>query len=164
MPFLADEEATAAFGGALAAVLRPGDVVCLHGDLGAGKSALARAVIRRLTGDPAHEVPSPTFTLVQTYDTEIGPVWHFDLYRLSDAEEAIELGWEEALASGTILLEWPDRLGPLLPPDRVDVSLAIGPQGSGRDVAVQVSGCMAAERFANLSGETGRSTQPGSRA
>ena len=150
MPFLADDEATAAFGRALAAVLRPGDVVCLHGDLGAGKSALARAVIRHLVGDPAHEVPSPTFTLVQTYDTAIGPVWHFDLYRLSDPEEAIELGWEEALVSGVILLEWPDRLGVLLPEDRVDVSLSIGPDGTGRIAAVRVSGCLAAERFADL--------------
>ncbi|WP_366654302.1 tRNA (adenosine(37)-N6)-threonylcarbamoyltransferase complex ATPase subunit type 1 TsaE [Fodinicurvata sp. EGI_FJ10296] len=138
MTFLADEQATADFGARLADVLRPGDVVCLHGDLGAGKSALARAAIRSLAADPALEVPSPTFTLVQVYDTRIGSVWHFDLYRLSDPEEAIELGWEEALVSGIVLLEWPERLGTLLPTDHIDVRLDIGAGGAGRTVTVSV--------------------------
>jgi len=115
---LPDLAATEALGRALARLLRPGDVVALHGDLGAGKTALARALIRALPGAPgacgdaaAEEVPSPTFTLVQTYDREPAPVWHFDLYRLEDAAEVDELGFSEALAGGISLIEWPERLG-----------------------------------------------------
>ena len=107
----------------LAAVLTGGDVVFLSGDLGAGKTALARVLIRELTGNPDEEVPSPTFTLVQTYDTKRGTLWHFDLYRLKTPEEIIELGWEEALPSGIILVEWPQRLGYLAPRDRLEVRI-----------------------------------------
>ncbi|MBP2301889.1 tRNA (adenosine(37)-N6)-threonylcarbamoyltransferase complex ATPase subunit type 1 TsaE [Azospirillum picis] len=120
---LPDEAATAALGRRLAALLRPGDLVALRGDLGAGKTALSRALIRGVTHEDA-EVPSPTFTLVQTYDTAIGPVWHFDLYRLSGPDEVYELGWDEARAEAVMLVEWPDRLGPLLPPDRLEVTLS----------------------------------------
>ncbi|CAO3352386.1 tRNA (adenosine(37)-N6)-threonylcarbamoyltransferase complex ATPase subunit type 1 TsaE [Azospirillum melinis] len=119
---LPDEAATAALGRRLGAVLRPGDLVALRGDLGAGKSALSRALIRSVTHEDA-EVPSPTFTLVQTYDTAIGPVWHFDLYRLSGPDEVYELGWDDARAEAVAVVEWPDRLGPLLPPDRVEVTM-----------------------------------------
>src|SRR5215217_3143733 len=90
--FLPDDAATSAFAGELAALLQPGDIVSLRGELGAGKSALARATIRALAGDPELEVPSPTFALVQPYDTPAGPVLHADLYRLGDAAEADELG------------------------------------------------------------------------
>lgn len=119
-----DEAATARLAARLGARLRPGDLVALRGDLGAGKSAFSRALIRSVTV-PDAEVPSPTFTLVQTYDTDIGPLWHFDLYRLSDADEVIELGWDDARAEAVALVEWPDRLGPLLPADRVELALTI---------------------------------------
>jgi tRNA threonylcarbamoyladenosine biosynthesis protein TsaE len=109
-------------------------VVCLEGDLGAGKTAFARAAVRALTGDPDEEVPSPTFTLVQTYPTPAGTVWHFDLYRLSGPEEVYELGWEEARADGIVMVEWPGRLGPLLPARRVDVTIGGAGEGPRRIV------------------------------
>lgn len=120
---LKDEDATAALGARLARALRPGDAVLLSGPLGAGKSALARATLRALAGDPLLEVPSPTFTLVQTYDMPGGMVaHHFDLYRLSGPAALHELGWEEA-ASGIALVEWPDRLGALAPPGALRLAL-----------------------------------------
>lgn len=103
--------------------LQSGDVLALHGDLGMGKSVFARALIRALTGDETLDVPSPTFTLVQTYDSEIGQISHFDCYRLEDPEEIYEIGWEEALESGLTILEWPSRLGTLLPARRIDITL-----------------------------------------
>jgi len=106
--FLGDEAATERLGEDLALALRPGDLIALDGDLGAGKTTLARALIRAMAGDPALEVPSPTFTLVQAYETRI-PIHHFDLYRLSDAQELEELGLSEALQSGAALVEWPER-------------------------------------------------------
>ncbi|MFV3129763.1 tRNA (adenosine(37)-N6)-threonylcarbamoyltransferase complex ATPase subunit type 1 TsaE [Niveispirillum sp. KHB5.9] len=121
---LPDEAATAALATRIAPHLRAGDVVTLRGDLGAGKTALARAIIRHLAGDPAEEVPSPTFTLVQTYDHLSPPLWHFDLYRLTDPGEVVELGWEEARES-CALVEWPERLGSLMPRDRLDVELTL---------------------------------------
>jgi tRNA threonylcarbamoyladenosine biosynthesis protein TsaE len=129
---LPGEAATAAFAGRLAARLRPGDVVALHGDLGAGKTALVRAAVRALAGDEDAEVPSPTFTLVQTYDA--GGLWirHFDLYRLTQPEEAVELGWDEDLAQSVTFVEWPERLGALLPIARLDLTLSIA--GEGRDL------------------------------
>lgn len=118
---LAETETLAA---TLARVAKPGDVIALSGDLGAGKSALARAFVRALT-DPDEDVPSPTFTLVQTYDTERGDVWHFDLYRLETPEEALELGIEDAFHDAISLIEWPERLGPYLPRGRLDVHIMI---------------------------------------
>jgi len=112
---LPNEQATEALGATLAARLKPGDVVGLKGDLGAGKTTLARAIIRAAAADPELIVPSPTFTLVEVYDTPRGSFWHFDLYRLDDPQQVYELGWEEALAEGIVLLEWPERLGRLLP-------------------------------------------------
>jgi tRNA threonylcarbamoyladenosine biosynthesis protein TsaE len=112
---LPNEQATEALGATLAARLKPGDVVGLKGDLGAGKTTLARAIIRAAAADPDLIVPSPTFTLVEVYDTPRGTYWHFDLYRLDEPEQVYELGWEEALAGGIVLLEWPERLGRLLP-------------------------------------------------
>ncbi|WP_395708745.1 tRNA (adenosine(37)-N6)-threonylcarbamoyltransferase complex ATPase subunit type 1 TsaE [Reyranella sp.] len=127
---LSDEAATERLGASLAGRLRPGDLVALQGGLGAGKTTLARAVLRAASGDPALVVPSPTFTLVEVYDTPRGSYWHFDLYRLESAEQVLELGWEEARADGVALVEWAERLGPLLPPDRLAVSLTI--EGAGR--------------------------------
>jgi tRNA threonylcarbamoyladenosine biosynthesis protein TsaE len=112
---LADETATEALGAMLAERLRPGDVVGLYGGLGSGKTTLARAVLRAASGDRELIVPSPTFTLVEVYETARGTYWHFDLYRLEAAEQVYELGWEEALAEGIVLIEWPQRLGNLLP-------------------------------------------------
>ncbi len=121
---LPDEAATAAVAAELAALARAGDVLALAGDLGAGKTALARAFVRARAGRDL-EVPSPTFTLVQTYDAPGGVVWHFDLYRLTAPEEAVELGLEEALADGICLIEWPERLGALLPGHRLWLTLSL---------------------------------------
>ena len=112
---LSDETATEALGATLAARLKPGDVVGLKGELGAGKTTLARAILRTAAEDPRLIVPSPSFTLVEVYDTPRGTYWHFDLYRLEAPEQIYELGWEEALADGILLIEWPERLGKLLP-------------------------------------------------
>ena len=123
-------EDTADFGRRLAPLLRAGDAVLLEGPMGAGKSHLARAVIRALT-TPEEDVPSPSYTLVQTYAARDGtPVWHADLHRLSGPDEAWELGLLDALAEAIILVEWPDRLGPLTPPGALH--LALSPQGDGR--------------------------------
>jgi tRNA threonylcarbamoyladenosine biosynthesis protein TsaE len=126
---LPDADATSQLGATLAAALRPGDTVCLFGPLGAGKSTLARGLIRALT-TPDEEVPSPTFTLVQTYDAGDLVVAHFDLYRLTDPDEIHELGLDEALDEGAALIEWPERLEGRLPPDRLDIVIA--PEGEGR--------------------------------
>lgn len=108
---IADEDMTAALARMLAATARPGDVILLDGPVGAGKTHFARAFIRARQGDAAEDVPSPTFTLVQTYDDPLGTeIWHADLYRLTDPSELIELGLDDALAEGVCLIEWPDRL------------------------------------------------------
>ena len=114
-------EATARLGAAVASALAVGDAVLLYGPLGAGKSTLARGLVRALT-TADEEVPSPTFTLVQTYEGRL-PVAHFDLYRLEGPEEVEELGLWEALDEGAIVVEWPQRLGARLPRDRLDIDL-----------------------------------------
>jgi tRNA threonylcarbamoyladenosine biosynthesis protein TsaE len=119
LPSLAATEALAA---AVAALARAGDAILLEGELGAGKTVFARALLRVASGDPALEVPSPTFTLVQSYETTIGVVHHFDLWRLEGPGGLAELGWEEA-RDGVVLVEWPDRLGPLRPADALTVAL-----------------------------------------
>jgi tRNA threonylcarbamoyladenosine biosynthesis protein TsaE len=128
--FLPDEAATERLGTALAGRLKPRDVVALQGGLGVGKTTLARAILRAASGDPALIVPSPTFTLVEIYDTPMGVFWHFDLYRLEEPEQVFELGWEEARADGMALVEWAERLGTLLPRERLTVTLAM--EGDGR--------------------------------
>jgi tRNA threonylcarbamoyladenosine biosynthesis protein TsaE len=128
---LPDPAATEALGRRLAAILRPGDVVALEGPLGSGKTALARAAIRALT-DPAEEVPSPTFTLVQVYESEAGPLYHFDLYRLDAPDQVVELGIDDAFAEGISLVEWPDRLGGYLPRRHLKIVLAAEAAGDGR--------------------------------
>ena len=122
---LADEAATISLGQRLAALARPGDVILLFGTLGTGKSTLARAFIRALTSDD-EEVPSPTFTLVQAYETQAGDVWHFDLYRLDKPEDSYELGIEDAFVDGISLIEWPERLGRLIPRRRLELTLEAG--------------------------------------
>lgn len=115
--------ATEALGARIARLLKPGEAVCLFGPLGAGKSTLARGLIRALTS-PDEDVPSPTFTLVQFYEGEGLPIAHFDLYRLERPDEAYEIGLDEALDEGAALIEWPERLGGRLPPDRLDIVLS----------------------------------------
>lgn len=125
---LADEAATQRLAACVAAEARPRDVIALTGPLGAGKTAFARfflAALARREGVAApDEVPSPTFTLVQTYRLGSLAVWHFDLYRLARPDDAVELGLDEALAEGISLIEWPERLGRLLPRDRLEIALA----------------------------------------
>jgi len=132
---LADETATATLGATLAQRLRPGDVVGLYGELGSGKTTLDRAILRAAAGDPDLIVPSPTFTLVEVYETERGTFWHFDLYRLEAPEQVYELGWEDALAEGIVLIEWPQRLGTLLP-KHLSVTLEV--DGDGRRALLDV--------------------------
>ena len=122
---LPNEAATAALAARIATVAGRGDVIALKGDLGVGKTTFARAFIHA-RGAVDEEVPSPTFTLVQIYETPDAAIWHFDLYRLNAADEAWELGIEEAFASGIALIEWPERLGPLLPRHRLEIALEFG--------------------------------------
>lgn len=133
--FLPDDDATARFGAELAATLKPGDIVSLEGDLGAGKTAMARAIIRALAGDPALDVPSPTFALLQPYDTPLAPVLHADLYRLADAAEMDELGLLDD-PDAIVLVEWAERAPQLVAAVTVTVRLAIPPGGIGRQVSV----------------------------
>ena len=133
--FLPDDAATADLGASLAAQLAPGDIVLLEGDLGAGKTALARAIIRSLADDPALEVPSPTFALVQPYDTPRGPVLHADLYRLGDAREVDELGLLDN-SDVIVLVEWAARSPEIVAAATMVVELAIPPGGEGRTVVV----------------------------
>lgn len=129
---LADVAATEAAGAALAPLLRPGDVVALDGDLGAGKTSFARGVLAAL--GLSGEAPSPSFAIVQTYDVpEVRlPVWHVDLYRLESPDEAIELGLDEVLDDGALLIEWPDRLGDGLWADALRLALEPTPDGARR--------------------------------
>ncbi len=116
--------ATEALGRRIAAVLQPGDAVLLNGPLGAGKSALARALIRTAANDPALQVPSPSYTLVQAYDTQAGPLHHFDLWRLDGPGGVMELGWDEA-REGIVVVEWADRLGVLRPAEALSITFAL---------------------------------------
>lgn len=157
---LPDPSATDRLGRALALHAQPRDVIALFGDLGTGKTSLARALIQTLlAADGAMEdVPSPTFTLVQTYETTALPIWHADLYRLSDPSELIELGLEDALDTGLLIIEWPDRMGDELPVDRLDVLLE--EKGEGRTVRLTAWGSMWEERMgliaAAFKGEQGQ--------
>jgi tRNA threonylcarbamoyladenosine biosynthesis protein TsaE len=121
--------------------LRRGDFVALRGELGVGKTVVARQVIRTIAGSPTEEVASPTFNLVLVYGYPHMIVWHFDLYRIRSPEETWELGLEDALAEGIALVEWPDRLGPYLPDDRIDI--ALHHDGDGRMVEISGSGALA---------------------
>jgi tRNA threonylcarbamoyladenosine biosynthesis protein TsaE len=139
---LEDEAATARLGATIAARLQAGDTICLSGPLGVGKSTLARALIRALT-TPDEEVPSPSFTLVQFYEGLRLKIAHFDLYRLSNPDEAYEIGLDEALDEGAAVIEWPERLQGRLPASRLDVEIAlIGglEEGAGRRVRLTPHG------------------------
>src|SRR5215471_4671383 len=127
---LPDEAATAAFAARIATLAERGDVIALAGDLGAGKTSFARAFIRARGSE--EEVPSPTFTLVQVYELAPAAIWHFDFYRVTRPEEAWELGIEDAFSQGISLIEWPERLGPLLPPHRLEITLLFGGRPEAR--------------------------------
>ena len=139
---LANERATARLAIDLTTVLKPGDLITLSGDLGAGKTAFARALIRHLAEDGAMEVPSPTFTLVQTYALPRFTVVHVDLYRVGHQSELAELGVDEAAENAVVLLEWPDRAADALPADRLDIAFALAPQlgPNQRQVALTAHG------------------------
>ncbi|MGB1025921.1 MAG: tRNA (adenosine(37)-N6)-threonylcarbamoyltransferase complex ATPase subunit type 1 TsaE, partial [Rhodospirillaceae bacterium] len=163
---LADPAATAAFGASLAATCKglyggsdgsPATAyavaIALSGDLGAGKTELARGFARAWTGDPDEEVPSPTFTLVQIYDPPdpaLPSLWHFDLYRIEHPDELIALDLEDALAEAICLFEWPDRLGAYCPADHLQIALTHDAQGSGRQARVTATGPNAATLLAGL--------------
>jgi tRNA threonylcarbamoyl adenosine modification protein YjeE len=142
---LATEAATARLAAEIAGILRPGDLVTLSGELGAGKTTFARHLVRALAGDPAAEVPSPTFTLLQTYETPRGPVVHADLYRIADPAELTEVGWEDAVGA-ILLVEWPERGGDEIAAERLAIRLAVDPAlgAEGRRVTIEGRGAWAA--------------------
>jgi tRNA threonylcarbamoyl adenosine modification protein YjeE len=129
---LPDIAATERLAEDVALILKAGDLVALSGDLGAGKTSFARVLIRAFLDDAGAEVPSPTFTLVQTYDAGRTPIAHFDLYRLSSGDELDEIGLDDALDGGIVLVEWPERAAARLPADRLDLGFAMA--GDGRTV------------------------------
>ncbi len=120
---LGDETATIDLAAMIAPILSPGDTLLLEGPIGAGKSAFARAIIRSCLGR-MEDVPSPTFTIVQTYDAPNAEIWHCDLYRLTHPDEAFELGLEDAFETAICLIEWPDRLGNAAPADALTLAFA----------------------------------------
>jgi N-acetylmuramate 1-kinase len=138
----------------IAGALEPGDLVTLSGDLGAGKTTFARALIRHLAGDDGIEVPSPTFTFIQTYDVPRFPLVHADLYRLGSTAELGELGFDDLPDGAVVLMEWPDRAAGFLPPDRLDITFTLAPQlgAEARNVRYVGYGAFAprAERIALL--------------
>jgi tRNA threonylcarbamoyl adenosine modification protein YjeE len=142
---LADEAATQRFAADIANALEPGDFVTLSGDLGAGKTTFARALIRFLANDPKIAVPSPTFTLMQSYELPRFALVHADLYRLSSPDEMIELGLDDLPEGSVVLMEWPDRAGTRLPTDRIDIAFTLSAKHSleRRDVAVTGHGALA---------------------
>ncbi|MEA2930336.1 MAG: N-acetylmuramate 1-kinase [Hyphomicrobiales bacterium] len=151
---LANEPATRRLAAEIAALLKPGDLVTLSGDLGAGKTTLARALIRHLADDATMDVPSPTFTLVQTYTLARGTVVHADLYRIGDPGELTELGLDDVPGNAIVLMEWPDRAADALPPDRLDIALMLTDSLAPNQRQVEITGHGAfvqrLERFAAL--------------
>lgn len=129
------EEATAELAAEIASLAEDGDVIALSGELGTGKTTFARAFLREW--GVREEIPSPTFTLVQTYELEAGTVWHFDLYRLENPDDALELDIEDAFTEGISLIEWPERLGAYLPWERLDLRFAIGEREDVRRVEIE---------------------------
>ena len=149
-----DEEHTREVALQVAKLVQAGDLVTLSGDLGVGKTAFARALIRALTEEPDLEVPSPTFTLMQVYDGPDFPIVHADLYRIGNPSELTELGWDEATESALVLVEWAERAGGALPAERLDVRLSIPAEGGDRRV-IELSGFGAfATRISRAKGVT----------
>ena len=137
---LANEQATERFVADIATALEPGDLITLSGDLGAGKTTFARAMIRHLAGDPHIQVPSPTFTLMQLYELPRFPVVHADLYRLDAPGELQELGFDDLPEGAVVMMEWPDRAAGFLPPDRLDIAFTLAPQLGPEHRNVRVTG------------------------
>jgi tRNA threonylcarbamoyl adenosine modification protein YjeE len=137
---LANEQATERLVTDIAAMLEPGDLVTLSGDLGAGKTFFARAMIRYLADNPAIAVPSPTFTLVQSYDLPRFPLVHADLYRLEGPGELAELGFDDLPKEAVVLLEWPDRAAGFLPPDRLDIAFTLEPKAGPEARKARITG------------------------
>ncbi len=140
---LADIAATENFAEHLATILEPGDVIGLSGDLGTGKTVLARATIRALASMhavPVDDIPSPTFTLVQQYDFPLFSLFHIDLYRIDQPADVLELGVEDFFADGVCLIEWPERMGPYLPADRLHLTLSSGDHEGARTIAIERHG------------------------
>ena len=129
------EEATAELAAEIASLAEDGDVIALSGELGTGKTTFARAFLREW--GVQEEIPSPTFTLVQTYELEAGTIWHFDLYRLEKPDDALELDIEDAFTEGISLIEWPERLGAYLPWERLDLRFVIGEREDVRRVEIE---------------------------
>jgi tRNA threonylcarbamoyl adenosine modification protein YjeE len=149
-----DELATRELARDLAFAIAPGDVIAIGGELGSGKSALARAIIRTLAGDENLEVPSPTFTLMQVYDLPRFAVVHADLYRVNTLAELAELGWEEASAGAAVLVEWPEKAGPLLQTERLEIHLELAPDLGPEHRRIQMTGIGGwAERLTRLRAE-----------
>lgn len=144
--FSPDEASTIAFGRKLAQMAKQGDVFALFGTLGMGKSVLARAFIQSLTG--AEEVPSPTFTLVQSYDAPDFEIFHYDLYRIKSPEEIFEIGMEESVYQGVSLIEWPEMMGGYLP--RNCFRIEITPQKDGRKITISSASEEKRQRLAEL--------------
>ncbi len=142
---LKDEAASLDLARQISAFAEPGDLIALSGDLGAGKTFLARALIRLLTGDPDLQAPSPTFTILQTYDGPGYPILHADFYRIRAPEELDNLGWDEAREGALALVEWPERAGSRLDPDRLDIELSLDPGlgPGGRRAAIRGYGALA---------------------
>ncbi len=144
--FCKTEEETSLLGQRISFLSHKGDVFALYGTLGVGKSVFARAFIQKLCGKT--EVPSPTFTLVQTYDAPCFEVYHFDLYRLKSAEEIFELGMEEAMYEGVCLIEWPEKMEGYLP--RKAIKIKITPQEKGRQIEILYNNEETYHRFVSL--------------
>lgn len=159
---LADQQATERLAEDMAVMLRAGDVLALSGELGAGKSTFARSLIRAVADDPDLDVPSPTFTLVQSYELRL-TIAHFDLYRITDPDELAELGFDEAVATGVVLVEWPERAGHMLPEGAVRLTIAEGKTADARTVRIQapdqviarIDRTLAARAFLDASGFEG---------
>ncbi|MGE0700109.1 MAG: tRNA (adenosine(37)-N6)-threonylcarbamoyltransferase complex ATPase subunit type 1 TsaE [Hyphomicrobiaceae bacterium] len=135
-----DADGVARLAELVALKLQAGDAVLLDGDLGAGKTTFARALVRALLGDPEAEVPSPTFPVMQPYATARLAVAHYDLYRLSGASDLAEVGFDDALAHGAVLVEWPERAEEAMPADRLEIALAPGSRPDLRDVTLEAHG------------------------